>query len=349
MSGPDRTHTVALLPVPGVTRSTGLLRVEASGICGTDVGLVRGGIDAPAVLGHHIVGVLEAAGRDFLAVHALEIGDQVVVEEYLPCGQCAACRVPNGYRFCPQTDLFRGGRRIGLTPADEPPGLWGGNAQYLHLPANAVLHPVRPPLPSSTAVWTLPLANALDWIQGSRPLDADDSVLIIGPGQHGLAAVAAARLSGAGTVLACGLSSDLHRLTIAEALGADDVIVADDDDPVGAVMRATGGLGADCTIVTAGPVETALDMTARQGTVVLAGGDGPPIESRRLVRDALTLRGARGRDPVWIRMALHHLGDGITGLDTVPTETVGLEAAGHTLTAMAEGRGPAAPHVVIYP
>lgn len=337
------------MPVPEVTPATGLLRVHASGICGTDVGLVRDGIDVPTVLGHHVVGVVEAAGHDFLAARSLQVGDQVVVEEYLPCGRCAACRVRDGYRFCSQTDLFRGGRRIGLTPADEVPGLWGGNARYLHLPANAVLHPVRPALPASTAVWTLPLANALDWTQGTRDLGPDDSVLVIGPGQHGLTAVAAARLAGAGTVLACGLSADEGRLDIARTLGADDVVIADRGDPIDAVKRATGGLGADCTVVSAGPVDVALDMTARQGTVVLAGGSGPPIDPKRLVRDAVTLRGARGRDPRWIPVALEHLRQGSTGLDAVPTETVGLDRAGPTLTAMAEGRGPAAPHVVISP
>lgn len=337
------------MPVPEVSPATGRLRVHASGICGTDVGLVRDGLDVPTVLGHHVVGVIEAAGADFLAARSLQVGDQVVVEEYLPCGQCAACRVSDGYRFCPQTDLFRGGRRIGLTPADEPPGLWGGNADYLHLPANAVLHPVRPSLPAGTAVWALPLANAFDWIQGTRPLGHDDTVLVVGPGQHGLAAVAAARLSGAGTVLACGLSADEDRLQIARTLGADDVVLADRGDPVDAVKRATAGLGASCTVATAGPVDVALDMTARQGIVVLAGSAGPAIEPKRLVRDAVTLRGARGRDPGWIRAALEHLRKGTTGLDAVPTETVGLEGAGTTLTAMAEGRGPAAPHVVICP
>lgn len=337
------------MPVPEITPTSGLLRVQASGICGTDVGLVRDGLDVPAVLGHHVVGVIEAAGPDFLATRSLRLGDQVVVEEYLPCGQCAACRVPRGYRFCPQTDLFRGGRRIGLTPADEAPGLWGGNAQYLHLPANAVLHPVDPPLPANTAVWTLPLANALDWTQGTRPLGPDDTVLVIGPGQHGLAAVAAARLAGVGTVLACGLTVDQDRLDAARTLGADDIIMADRGDPIDAAKRATRGLGANCTVATAGPVDVALAMTARQGVVVLAGSAGPPIDPKSLVRDALTVRGARGRDPEWIPRALEHLRTGTTGLDAVPTETTTLEGAGTTLTAMVEGRGPAAPHVVICP
>lgn len=346
--GPGQHHEVVSLPVPNVTSTTALLRVQASGVCGTDVGLVADGLAAPTILGHHVTGVVEQAGDEFAARRGLRVGDQVVVEEYLPCGSCAACRVDDGYRFCAATDLFRGGRRVGLTPLAEPPGLWGGNAGHLHLPANAVVHRVVAPMPADEAVWTLPLANALDWTAGSRDLTAQSTVVVIGPGQHGLAAVAAARLVGAGRVIACGLDKDVDRLEIASRLGADRT-ASGPDDAVDTVREATDGRGADLVVVTAGEVSDALDMTARRGTVVVTSPGEASLDPGRLVREAVTVRGVRGRDPRWVREAMGWLEQRSTGLERIDSHVVGLGDAGATLAAMAAGKGPAAAHVVVDP
>jgi threonine dehydrogenase-like Zn-dependent dehydrogenase len=347
---PDGTVRPERFPVPEVADGAALLEVEASGVCGTDLELLAGGLDAPVILGHHVVGRLhevgEAAGRDW----RLGRGQRVVVEEYLPCGACEACRGEGTYRFCPDTDLFGGGRRVGLVPVSVPPSLWGGNAELLALPANAVLHPVPDDLNAQDAVWTLPLANAFDWTAGSAELPGA-SVVVVGPGLHGLCAVVAARLCGASTIVVAGLPHDRPRLAMARELGATDVVENVGDGLLDAVRAATGGQGADLVVHTAGPdVAASTTLVRRLGTLVLAGiGGTTPLDGAALVRGAVTVRGVRGRDPRWVTRALEELAAGTTRLESVPTRTVAIDGVGHVYDAMRHGELSATPHVVVRP
>lgn len=345
---PDGRSEVVELPTSSIPPTWGVLDIEASGVCGTDVQLAARGLDAPTILGHHPVGTIARVAGEADA-GAPRVGDRVVVEEYLPCGACEACRGDGTYRFCPGTDIFTGGRRVGLTPVDVSPGLWGGNAEQLVLPPNAVLHPVPITLSAEAAVWALPLANALDWVAGSRTISSADAVVVVGPGQHGLAAVAAAHAEGAGRIVAVGVAGDEGRLELARLLGATDTVVRHRDEA--ALREHVEGWGAQLVVHTAGPdLETSLACVAPRGTVVLAGiGGVPAVDPSVLVRGAATIRGVRGRDPRWVGRAIAALADGSAGLGQVPTLEVPLEAVGTTLRDLADGALPDAPHVVVRP
>jgi D-arabinose 1-dehydrogenase-like Zn-dependent alcohol dehydrogenase len=122
------------IPLPQLGVEDGLLKVEITGVCGSDWGYYQNLPRArgPLILGHETVGVIDRAGTGAQKRWGLKEGDRVALEEYLPCGHCGFCR-SGEFRLCEATDWRSGGLRYGTTPVSTPPGLWGGYAQY-HLP-----------------------------------------------------------------------------------------------------------------------------------------------------------------------------------------------------------------------
>src|SRR5690606_29361143 len=117
----------------------------------------------------------------------------------------------------------------------EPPGLWGGYAQYMYLHPNSVLHRGDAALPPGIAVMFNPLGAGFRWaveIPRTRP---GDTVVILGPGQRGLASVIACREVGAGTIIVTGLAADAKKLALARAFGADHTVDVDNEDAVARV------------------------------------------------------------------------------------------------------------------
>jgi threonine dehydrogenase-like Zn-dependent dehydrogenase len=349
---PGPVSELRTFPVRPAGPDEGWLRVAASGICGTDVSLYARGVPAPTVLGHHVVGEIATVGPRAAERWGVRPGDRVALEEYLPCGHCPACRTGR-YRLCPQTDLWDGGRRIGTVPVAEEPGLFGGNAEYLFLPGNAVLHPLPSGLPEELAVWVLPYANAIDWTSGAGRLRRGETVVVLGPGYHGLAVAAAALHGGAGAVVVTGLGRDTERLSIAAALGAIPVIA---DVPDDAVRRALGGAPADLIVDTTGAdpgvVGPAMGLLAPGGRLVLATPKNPaglPVDSTLMIRRCLSISAVRGRSPAAVAAAVASLAEGSSRLDRVPTVEVALDGAGDMLARLSAGTGPASPHVVVRP
>jgi threonine dehydrogenase-like Zn-dependent dehydrogenase len=342
-------------PLPAAGPDTGWLEVAASGICGTDVGLYARGVAAPVILGHHVVGRIAGLGEQAAQRWGVQPGDRVVLEEYLPCGQCEHCSLGR-YRLCPDTDIWGGGRRIGTVPVSQPPGLFGGNAEYLFLPANAVAHRLPPTLSEDLAAWVLPYANAIDWLTGAGALRPGEIAVVLGPGYHGLALVAAANWAGAGTVIAAGLARDAERLAMAEALGARPVVVDGPADLETAVRAATGGRGADVVVDAVGAdpsvVSAASALLRHGGRLVLTSPKKPvetAVDTALMVRNALTVRAVRGRPPSAIAEAMASLAEGSSRLEQVPTVWVGLDGVGDMLARLASGHGPESPHVVVRP
>src|SRR3954454_20632346 len=100
--------------LPDISPEEGILRVEIVGICGTDVSYYRH-YQEPKILGHHVVGYIEKIGELAAKKWGLKEGDRVAMEEYIPCGQCKACRT-GAYRSCTFTDPRSGGIRYGTVP-----------------------------------------------------------------------------------------------------------------------------------------------------------------------------------------------------------------------------------------
>jgi threonine dehydrogenase-like Zn-dependent dehydrogenase len=218
-------------PEPGAV----IVRVAASGICGTDKHTFRGETEQyagteharstpfPIIQGHENVGVVEAVGEGgALAWDGTELrpGDRVVPAPNRPCGSCRFCRGDFPYYLCERLENYGNS----LTSA-EPPHLFGGWAELLYLRPGTPVFRVPDGLPTDVAVLTelmavthsLDLAAQLPRPGGFRP---GDSVAVVGIGPLGLVHVAKAALVGAGRVAA--IDHVRSRRELARELGADE-------------------------------------------------------------------------------------------------------------------------------
>ena len=128
------------LPLPEVRDDTGILRVEACGLCGTDHEQFTGALHPgrPFVPGHEVVGVVEALGDRAAERWGVAVGDRVAVEVFLGCGECDACRAGE-LRRCARHGLRT---MFGLVGVEEGSGLNGGYATHLELRPDSLLLPV---------------------------------------------------------------------------------------------------------------------------------------------------------------------------------------------------------------
>jgi threonine dehydrogenase-like Zn-dependent dehydrogenase len=295
-TGPRRLE-LRELPVPEVTEDDALLRVEACGICGTDVEQYAGLIPArfPLIPGHEPVGVIERIGAGAQERWGVRVGDRVAVENYLPCGHCAAC-LEGRY---PRCETRGGNFGYGHIPLARPPGIWGAFADYMHLDASSIVHRLDPDVPAGLATLFNPLGAGYRWaieVGNTRP---GDSVVVLGTGQRGLAAVIAARAAGANRIIVSGLASDAHKLALAEKFGATDIIDVEAEPTADRVFELTDGACADVVLEVASsataPVVDALHCARPGGTVVLAGIKGfkpiPDFVSDVIVIKELTVKG----------------------------------------------------------
>ena len=336
--------------LPEVGPDSGLLRVEACGICGSDI---EGSLKLPAgpkILGHENVGVIARIGKAAAARWRLTEGDRVALEEYLPCGVCKWCR-SDDFRFCDQTD--RGGAlRYGTTPISVVPALWGGYSQYLYLHPNAVIHRVPSHIPAPHAAMFLPLSNGIEWAYEYGEVKLGDAVLIQGPGQQGLACAFAAKRAGAGCVIVSGLTRDGARLKMALKAGADHVIDVEREDLVARVMDCTGGEGVNVVVnVTGGgkgTVAQAVRVAAKRCNIVLPAAGHETIDVGDFGRRKLTLKQANGHSYRSVEMAIEFLGSGGLPMDEIATHAFGLGEAKQAIDAVA-GRAGEAIHVSILP
>ena len=346
--------------VPEVGADDGLLRVEAAAICGTDWEIYgresRGRRLGPLILGHENVGRVVALGERAAGRWGVSVGDRVAVEEFLPCGTCRLCRGGH-YRLCAATDSRGDGPflRYGSTPVSVAPSLYGGFGQYLYLHPRAIVYPVGDDVEPELAALYVPVANGIRWVTQEGGLRLGQTLVVQGPGQHGLGCVIAAREAGAGKVIVVGTAGDRHRLDVATALGADHVAV--DDDGVEAVLDLTGGYGADMVVDLAPgateTVERAIAMCAPRGTVVLAASkyarpvDGFPHDL--VVRKELRLLGVRGHDHRSVEPAIELIRSGRRPLRLLATHRFPLDRADEALRMAGQRIDPAAIHVSILP
>jgi threonine dehydrogenase-like Zn-dependent dehydrogenase len=340
------------LPVPDIDDDSALLRVEACGICGSDAEQYAGvlPVQLPVVPGHEPLGVIERIGDRAAKRWGVDVGDRVAVESIIRCGQCRAC-VAGRYQLC------RGrGRGVlfghGYVPLDHPPGLWGAYADLMYLDPLSLVHRVRKDIPASLAVMFNPLGAGFRWAVEIPATGPGDTVLVLGPGQRGLASVIAARSAGADTIIVTGLTRDAAKLALARELGADHVIDVEREDVRQRVRELTGGRGADVVVeVTANaaePVAEALHYVANGGRIVLAGVKGlkavPDFVSDLVVLKEITIRGAFAVTSRAYESAIRLIESGRVPLAKMHTHDFPLEDAERAIQALA-GELPGAPSI----
>lgn len=345
---------VRTFDAPEITPDSGLLKVEACGVCGSDVSAYRQ-TGQPRILGHESVGVIEGIGSTASTRWGVADGDRVVLEEYLPCGHCPFCRTTE-FRLCQESDARRpGALRYGSTGIATPPSLWGGFSQYLYLHPRSVLHRVPLDIPAPLLTLALPIGNGYEWaciLGGTRPGRA---VAVIGAGQQGLGCVLAAKAAGADVVIAVGRMRDHRRLELAGRLGADHTVDVDTDEAVSAVRDLTDGQGVDVVIDAAAgdqaTVGTAIEMARVGGTVVLGAATGvvDQVPIGRIRQKYLTVRGARGHSFGSVEWAIGIIVAGQYPLDEMTTRRYGLGDVDSAIRATAGEQGTDVVHVTVDP
>jgi threonine dehydrogenase-like Zn-dependent dehydrogenase len=264
-------------PIPEVGADDAVLRVEACGLCGTDYEQWLGhlndwGAGMPIIPGHEVMGFVDRIGPQASKLWNVKEGDRVAIEPVIPCGHCEDC-VKGAYTRC-QSDLGYGlYQNIHVAPS-----LWGGYATHIYLHPRTMVHKLPTHVPTDLMTLFNPLSNAVRWIYEVGGVGLGSTVVIEGPGQRGLLAVAAAKKAGAANIIITGTGRDAARLELAKTLGASVTINVEDEDPVERVRKLTHGKMADIVLdVSAGavaPVIQAIDMVKRGGRVVLAGLKG---------------------------------------------------------------------------
>ncbi|WP_235999166.1 zinc-dependent alcohol dehydrogenase [Qaidamihabitans albus] len=353
-TGP-RALEIREFPRPRIGADDGLLRVEACGICGSDVEQYKGHLGDrftfPLIPGHEPLGIVEEVGENAARRWGVRPGDRVALEIMVPCHSCERC-LSGQYLSCGDRQASHG-----YTPVEREPGLWGGLAEYVYLHPNSILHKVRGDIPAELAVLFNPLGAGVRWACELGGTRLGDTVLILGCGQRGLTSLIAARAAGAGTVIVTGLERDRAKLDLARDFGADHTIVADAEDVVERVADLTGGAGADVVLeltpLAAEPVIDALRAVRHGGRVVLAGLKGDrtvPMDTDLLVNKAITLVGAYGVDARAYGEAIRIIESGRFPLEKMHTRTFELAETARAIETLAgDVPGESAVHVAVRP
>ncbi|KYH37323.1 MAG: alcohol dehydrogenase [Candidatus Bathyarchaeota archaeon B23] len=255
----NRDIRIVEVPRPSVGTGELLMRVEACGICGSDVMEWYRVPKAPRVLGHEAVGVVEEVGE---GVEVYGMGDRIFVSHHVPCNTCRRC-LRGDYTTCEML------HRTNIDP--------GGFAEYVRVPSINVDRGVFT-LPEGVSFLDGVLIEPLGCVvrgQGRLGLEPGDSVLVIGSGVAGILHIQLARVRGAGPILAADINE--YRIRAAERFGADEAFDAGGGLPE-QVREANDGRLADRVIVCTAAME-AIKTAARcveDGGRVLYFAPTPP-------------------------------------------------------------------------
>jgi len=249
------------LPLPEIGAGELLVKIEASGICGSDVMEWYRIHKAPLVLGHEIAGTIVEVGD---GVEKYEVGDRVSASHHVPCNSCYYCIT---------------GHSTSCDTLHSTTFYPGGFSEYVRLPAINVdrgVYPFPEDLPFEEATFTEPLACVL---RGQRRagLSAGQSVVVVGSGISGVLHMSLARAMGARCVVATDISR--YRIEGARRFGADYAIHAGEDVP-GYLREVNDGRLADVVIVCAGSeaaITGAFNLVERGGTILLFAPTNPGV------------------------------------------------------------------------
>jgi L-iditol 2-dehydrogenase len=237
-----------------------LIEIKAAGICGTDVHILHDQYPywPPVILGHEFSGEIVEIGEQ---VSRYRVGERVVGEPHtLACGKCELCRT--GYmQLCSEK------RSIGW-------GIHGAFTRYMKLPEK-LLHNIPDEMSFEEAAVVEPTANVVQDVIERGGVQANDFVVVIGPGPIGLLSLMAARSAGAREIALVGVKVDKKlRLEIGNQIGADHIIVADEEDAVEKVNTLTHGRGADVVVEASGAapaIASTVAMVRRLCRIVVIG------------------------------------------------------------------------------
>jgi L-iditol 2-dehydrogenase len=259
---------MAQLPKPEPAAGEVLIKVEACGICGSDVHGYDGSSGRripPLVMGHEAAGTIEAVGAD--VKNAVE-GDRVTFDSTIYCGECEYCR-KGLMNLCGHREV------LGVSTAEFRRA--GAFADYVVVPAR-VLYPLPASVPFAEAAMVEPLAVAVHAVAVSE-IPKGSSALVVGAGMIGLLVLQALKERECSQIIVSDI--DDTRLKLARELGATATINAKTSDAVAEVKKLTNDVGVDVALEAVGSTPTikaAIESVKRGGTVTLIGNISPTAE-----------------------------------------------------------------------
>jgi L-iditol 2-dehydrogenase len=254
------------VPVPRPAAGEVLVRVDACGICGTDLKIQDDEFinNPPVIVGHELAGHIEAIGD---GVTTWQIGDRVVAEQHVrACGQCAYC-LTGRRQFC---------------AAKRSPGYLsdGAFAECIALDAS-LLHAIPPGITCEEAALIEPMAVAAYGILERAGIRPQDQVVILGCGPIALLALQMVKAAGAARVFMTGLDADArNRFAAARKYGCDGLVNVQQEDPVQKIMSLNVGSGVDVVIDLAGAAQAIVqgfELLKKDGTFCALGLPHGPV------------------------------------------------------------------------
>lgn len=310
-------------PLPGEVR----IRSRAAGLCHSDLHYVNGTlpISLPAVLGHEVVGVIEAVGNPN-ASH--RIGQRVVVTITPSCGSCAQCVAGESTQCERTSELRRRERPKLLDPEGHPVTSLGSIGAFAEafIVSEAAAVPIDDSIPDLEAcLLGCCVATGFGAVVHGARVSPLDSVAVIGCGGVGIAAIQAARISGARQIIA--IDRFPEKLDRARSFGATDVVVSDESLLENVRRLSHGGVNHSFEAV-GSPVTASLafEMLAPGGVATILGLEPPgsriTIDSELLIEGDRRLQGAYMGDNQLVRDVVSlaaHTRSGALRLDTMVT------------------------------
>ncbi|MEK7352891.1 MAG: zinc-dependent dehydrogenase [Chloroflexota bacterium] len=315
------------MPVPKIGAGELLVRVEASGICGSDVMEWYRIERAPLVLGHEIGGQIVGVGE---GVKGYKEGDRVTVAHHVPCNTCHYC-LTGHHTVC---DTLR---RTNFDP--------GGLAEYLRLPTINVDRGVfllPDTMSYQEATFIEPVACVLRGLRKAQ-IKPGDTVLVIGSGIAGLLFVQLARTLGAGRIIATDISD--FRLEKAHRFGAETTLRAEEDLPV-LLRRINQGRLADLVVVSTGAASAqlqAMKSVERSGTILFFAPTAPGVTiplsiNEFFFRNDVTLTTSYAGSPADYQTALELIRAGNLPVREMITHLLPLAEVGKGFQLVAEAK-----------
>ncbi|MBT3534248.1 MAG: zinc-binding dehydrogenase, partial [Rhodospirillaceae bacterium] len=252
------------------------------------------------------------------------------------CRFCSSCLGGN-YHLCDDRRIYS------YIPLSDEPGLWGAYSEYMFVHGNSIVHKMDNSLPAEIAVMFNPLGAGYRWaveVPGTGP---GDTVVILGPGQRGLASVLACKDAGASKIIVTGLAADAEKLRIARAFGAHHTIDVENENAKQRIKELTGGKGADIVVDVTSyavePVAESLSYVRSGGTIVLAGMKGykniPGFVSDKIMMKEITIKGVIGVTSTGYEKAINLIESGIAPLAMMHTHNFDLREAERAIQVLA--------------
>jgi L-iditol 2-dehydrogenase len=312
------------IPVPSIGDDEALLKVMASGICGSDVLEWYRVPKAPRVLGHEATGVISKVG---CKVKSVKAGDRVFVSHHVPCNTCRHCQRGNhtGCHTLHTTNYYP-----------------GGFAQYIKIPKINIdlgIYKLPDAMSFEEGTFIEPLA-CVSRGQRLANLKKNDSLLIIGSGISGILHAQLAKFKGVENIVVADINP--YRLELAKKFGANHALNAKDNLPE-KLKEVNGGHLADQVVVCTGATSaamSAMDCVENGGTILFFAVPDPTVKLQvpinQFWRNEITMRTSYGAAPNDLEDSLRVLATGKLNVKDMITHRLSLREAQEGFRLMAE-------------